>query len=142
MQEIRCEFCHEYFEKSAYSAHRKRHLDLRSDGQQNEYASLPPEEREVSDLKGVPQVYLHRRCGAETVMPEEIIRSYLVNPYLYYSDQTFCAGCGEHIPNRECVWTETGENLQVYIDRLRAGKPEHRPGFLTRLAVGVVRRFI
>jgi len=142
MQEIRCEFCHQNIEKSVYFAHREQHLELRSDGQQTDYATLPPEEREVSDLAGVPQVYIHRRCGGATGMPEEIIRSYLVNPYLYYSDQTYCAGCGKHIPNRECEWAETGENLQVYMNRLRDEKPEHRPNFLMRLALGVVKRFI
>lgn len=142
MQEIRCEFCHQQFEKSAYFAHRKQHLKLKNDGQQTDYATLPPEARGDDDLSGVPQIYLHRQCGSETGMPEEIIRSYLVNPYLYYSDQTYCAGCAKHIPNRECVWTETGENLQTYMNRLRAAKPEFRPGFLMRLALGVVKRFI
>lgn len=142
MQKVRCEFCHRYFEKELSFAHRNQHPELREDGQQTDYATLPPEEREPRDLTGTPRVYLHKRCGAETEMPEEIIRSYLVNPYLYYSDRTFCAGCGKHVRNRECVWTETGENLQVYMDRLRAAKPEHRPGFLMRLAAGVVKRFI
>lgn len=142
MPEIRCEFCHQYFEKTAYFTHREQHLELRTDGQQNDYATLPPEEREVGDLSDVPKIYIHQRCGAATGMPLEIIRSYLINPYMYYSDQTYCAGCAEHIPNRECEWTETGENLQVYMNRLRAENPEHRPGFLTRLVLGVVKRFI
>jgi hypothetical protein len=75
----------------------------------------------------VPRVYVHRKCGVATQMPEEIIRSYLQNPYLYSSDETFCCGCNKHVPERECKWTETGENLQEYMDRLRAAKPEMRP---------------
>jgi len=53
-------------------------------------------------------------------MPEEIIRSYLKNPYLYSADMSFCTGCKTHVPCLELVWTETGENMQVYNDRLRA----------------------
>jgi hypothetical protein len=57
-------------------------------------------------------------------MPEEIIRSYLMNPYLSSADTTFCTGCGKHVPCRELRWLETGEDLQTYTDRLRAAKPE------------------
>ena len=60
-------------------------------------------------------------------MPEEIIRSYLKNPYMYMADATFCCGCGKHVPFRECKWTETGEDLQTYTDKLRAAKAEMKP---------------
>jgi hypothetical protein len=73
-------------------------------------------------------------------MPEEIIRSYLRNPFLYMADATFCCGCGTHVPDRECTWRETGENLQEYMDGLRAGKKELRPGLLTRMLLGVAKR--
>ena len=56
-----------------------------------------------------------------------LIRSYLKNPYLYGADATFCTGCGRHVPFRECVWEETGEDLQSYTDGLRAAKPEMKP---------------
>ena len=141
MQQIQCDFCHKYIDKESYFSHTEQHLALKSDGQQTDYATLPEEEREHSDLKNVPRVYRHEPCQVATEMPEEIIRSYLVNPYLYSSDQTFCAGCNSHVPFRECVWTETNENLQVYTDRLRDEKPEHRPGFLTRTLLGVIKRF-
>ena len=141
MQQIRCEFCHEYIDAELCSSHRAQHLMLRSDGQQTDYATLPKEEREQGDIADIPRVYLHDRCRIETGMPDDIIRSYLANPYLYFSDQTFCAGCNKHVPFRECKWTETDENLQVYMNRLREGKPEHRPGFLTRILLSVVKRF-
>lgn len=74
-------------------------------------------------------------------MPEEIVRSYLKNPYLYLADETFCAGCGVHVSFSDCEWTETGEDLQVYMNRLRAEKPELRPGLLKRILVGVLNFF-
>jgi hypothetical protein len=141
MATVRCEFCHEHIDAKAYPAHRARHLRLREDGQQEEYATLPPEEREVGPLDGVPQVYVHRRCGAATGMPEEVIRSYLKNPYLYLADRTFCTGCGKHVPLKDCRWTETGEDLQTYMDELRAAKPELRPGLLIRGLAKVFRWF-
>jgi hypothetical protein len=120
MAEVRCPFCHEFIDEAAFPAHADRHLKTRPDGQQTDYATLPPEDREQGDLAGVPRVYVHRRCGAATGMPEEIIRSYLKNPFLYGADETFCTGCRRHVPQRECVWIETGENLQTYMDGLRA----------------------
>src|SRR5262249_14107482 len=87
---IRCPYCHEYIDSAAYPAHEAEHLKPRLDGQQSEYATLPPEEREEGSLTGVPKVYRHRKCGVTTGMPEEIIRSYLKNPYMYMADATFC----------------------------------------------------
>ena len=127
MAQVRCPFCHEYIDSSDFPAHQAEHVKDRGDGQQSEYATLPPEQREEGDLTGVPRVYVHRKCGGMTGMPEEIIRSYLKNPYLYSADATFCTGCGKHVPFRECNWTETGEDLQTYTDKLRAAKPEMKP---------------
>lgn len=128
MDRIRCQFCHKYIDRTAYPAHRERHLRLQPDGQHTDYTTLPPEERDHGSLAGVPQVYVHQRCGAATRMPEEIIRSYLRDPDLYSADETFCTGCGYHVPFQGCVWTETGEDLQTYMDRLRAEKREMRQG--------------
>lgn len=127
MAQVRCPYCHEYIDEAAFPAHEAKHRKSRPDGQQTDYATLPDEDREHGDLAGVPRVYVHRRCGAATGMPEEIIRSYLKNPFMYMSNQTFCTGCGTHVPFRECEWTETGEDLQSYTDKLRAAKPEMKP---------------
>jgi hypothetical protein len=135
MAQVRCPYCHEYIDEVAFPAHEAGHRKARPDGQQTDYVTLPPEEREPGDLAGVPQVYVHQKCGVATGMPEEIIRSYLRDPYLYTADATFCCGCGKHVPLRECVWTETGEDLQTYTDKLRAAKPEMRPkGCLAAMA--------
>lgn len=127
MSRIRCPFCHKFIDKNEFSAHEAAHRRKRPDGQQTDYATLPEDERERGDLDGVPQVYMHKKCQGATGMPEEIIRSYLKNPYLYMADATFCCECGRHVPFRECVWVETGENLQKYMDKLRAAKPEMVP---------------
>lgn len=138
MGTIRCNFCHEYIDSASYTAHVDEHLKLRTDGQQNEYVTLPPEDREHGSLEGVPRVYRHPKCGGLTSMPEEIIRSYLKNPYLYTIDRSFCCGCGKHVRCRELFWVETGEDLQTNMDRLRAGKPEFRPGLLKRMVIAVL----
>jgi hypothetical protein len=127
METIRCPYCHEYIDPAAYPAHEAEHRKPRPDGQQSETATLPPEDREQGPLAGVPKVYRHSRCGAATGMPEEIIRSYLKNPYMYMADATSCCGCGKHVPFRECVWVETGKDLQTYTGNLRAAKPEMKP---------------
>jgi hypothetical protein len=51
-------------------------------------------------------------------MPEEIIRSYLADPFLY-NDYTFCTGCGNYPHQSEFHWADTGENLHAYNRRLR-----------------------
>jgi hypothetical protein len=124
--QVRCPCCHKYVEQSAYAQHMAAHSKLRPDGQRTDYVTLPEEEREQGSLAGVPKVYQHRKCGAFTGMPEDIIRSYLKDPYLYSGDRTFCSGCHTHVPHAECVWRATGENLQAYMDKLRAAKPRHR----------------
>ncbi len=135
MQTKQCPYCHEQIEIGTFALHCQAHEHVRPDGQQEEYVTLAPESRSAQSLEYEPQVYYHKKCGAGTQMPEEIVRSYLVNPYLYLADSTFCTGCGKQVPNRECVWSETGENLQSYIDRLRVDKPEYRPGLVARVLV-------
>lgn len=51
-------------------------------------------------------------------MPEEIIRSYLVNPLLY-EDSSFCCGCGDYINTARLTWQETGETVMDYMGQLR-----------------------
>jgi hypothetical protein len=83
-----------------------------------DHVTVAPEERFQGDLTGVPQWYRHQKCGEVTGMPEEIIRSYLADPFLY-NDYTFCTGCGNYPHQSECVWVDTGENLHDYNRRLR-----------------------
>jgi tetratricopeptide (TPR) repeat protein len=127
MEKTRCPYCHEYIASELLAAHIAQHRSRLPDGQQQDYLTLPPEDRADGDLTGIPVAYIHKSCGVGTRMPDEIVRSYLNNPYLYLADTTFCVGCGKHVPNAECHWSETGENLQKYFDTLRAAKPEYRP---------------
>ncbi len=122
MPQVRCPFCHEYVDADEYPTHEARHTEVRPDGQRADYATLPPGEREQGDLVGVPRVYVHRNCGVATGMPEGVIRTYLADPYRYMTNRTFCDGCGDHVPFEECSWTETGENLQAYMDELRTAR--------------------
>lgn len=51
-------------------------------------------------------------------MPEEVVRSYLADPFLY-NGTTFCVGCHAYVSMRELVWSETGERLSDYMKVLQ-----------------------
>jgi hypothetical protein len=51
-------------------------------------------------------------------MPEEIIRSYLVNPFLYRRG-SFCCGCNTYVRFEELIWQETGQCLANYFRELQ-----------------------
>lgn len=114
-----CPYCHQNVFFLFSARHEAQHMRLRSDGQQEEHVTLPPGQRVQQSLDGVPCVYRHEKCGACTGMPEEIIRSYLANPFLY-DGTTFCAGCRRYCPEGEFAWTETGERLSKYFNKLKA----------------------
>ncbi len=87
-----------------------------------DHQTLPPRVRSKKRLRDVPKVYYHEKCGAATGMPEEIIRTYLVNPW-FYNNYTFCCGCNRYLHQKNFYWTETGENLHDYSLRLRRESP-------------------
>ena len=121
----RCDLCHQYVPKEEFKTHRRSHEGVRDDGQLNEYPTLPPEQRYSGDLTGVPRWYFHPKCGQTTRMPEEIIRTYLVNPY-FYAYNSYCGGCQTHVPMSELYWQATGESLMAYTRRLQRQHPETR----------------
>ena len=129
---IECPFCHQQVFRFWYPFHRAKHTSLLDDGQMTDHITVAEHERYMGSLDGVPQVYCHSVCGEETGMPEEIIRSYLANPFLY-NDTTFCTGCNDYVPESECFWTETGQNLAEHKQQLqqaylqRHGRPPPRP---------------
>jgi cytochrome b subunit of formate dehydrogenase len=51
-------------------------------------------------------------------MPEEIIRTYLVNPY-FYGCRSYCGGCQKHVPYRELTWVSTNQSLNEYFQKLK-----------------------
>jgi hypothetical protein len=116
--EKRCPFCHQNVSLALFNAHVAEHTRLGEDGQMNDHITVAPEERFQGDLQSVPQWYRHQKCGEVTGMPEEIIRSYLADPFLY-NDHTFCTGCGNYPHQSEFYWVDTGENLHDYNRRLR-----------------------
>jgi hypothetical protein len=129
---IECPFCHQQIFRLWYPSHKARHMALMADGQMTDHITVAEHERYMGSLDGVPQVYYHPLCDGSTGMPEEIIRSYLANPFLY-NDTTFCTGCNDYVPEAECFWTETGQNLGEYKLQLqqaylqRYGQPPPRP---------------
>jgi hypothetical protein len=115
---IRCPYCHRAVLRWLYASHEAEHTALRSDGQQTEHVTAAPAERYQGSLEGIPQGYRHTRCGVVTGMPEEIIRTYLVNPFMY-NDGSFCCGCSAYVDSAELFWQETGECVQDYLGDLR-----------------------
>jgi hypothetical protein len=116
---VRCDYCHERVFKGEYDRHVEKHRHRREDGQMAEHATAAPEQRYTASLDDVPQAYAHAKCGVVTRMPEDIIRSYLVNPMMY-TDSSFCCGCGKYVFTGELIWEETGEPVVEYMGRLRA----------------------
>jgi hypothetical protein len=91
---------------------------------------LPPDAQYAGPLDGVPRVYIHAKCGVATEMPEEFVRSYLADPWLY-NDWVWCCGCNDNIRQQDLTWSESGERLSDYFGNLRA---ERQPAGNTRLA--------
>ena len=127
-----CDWCHQDIPANQFDAHVQQHLARKADGQHNDYATLPPAQRNLQAASQAPTNYLHKKCQTVTVMPDEIVATYLENPWFYLADKTFCCGCGKHVKNAECTWVDTGEDLQAYFDKMRAAKPEYRPNILMR----------
>lgn len=84
--------------------------------------TLPAGERFSGPLDGVPRVYRHAKCGIETEMPEEIIRSYLADPWLY-NDWIWCCGCEDNIRQQDLTWTGSDQRLSDYFAQLRSQHP-------------------
>lgn len=129
---VRCAFCHKLVFRLFYESHRAKHTAPLPDGQMTDHITVHPSGRYQGSLRGVPQNYLHPACGEVTGMPEEIIRSYLVNPFLY-SGGSFCCGCNDYMPYEELFWEETGQSLAEYFQKLKGdylkvhGEPPPQP---------------
>jgi len=129
---LRCPFCHRLVLRRLYARHKARHTQKLPDGQMTDHITVHPTGRYQGSLAGLPRVYQHTVCGVSTQMPEEVMRSYLVNPFLYRGGM-FCCGCGGYKPYSELRWSETGQSLEEYFRRLQAeylrvhGEPPPRP---------------
>lgn len=85
------------------------HTQLRSNGQQQGYVVLTPEERAKGFLQPVRNKYVHKSCGAVTHMGQSLSETYARDPWFYSG--TFCIGCGAHFPLHEFTWDGTHESL-------------------------------
>ncbi|MBD2463834.1 DUF3239 domain-containing protein [Oscillatoria sp. FACHB-1407] len=115
---VHCGFCHEIVFFSHYASHRAEHTKRLQDGQMTDHITVPPEQRYQGTLDAVPQTYFHPHCEVATQMPETMIRSYLVNPFLY-GEYTFCCGCHDYVLQHELYWCETGQCLMDYFQELK-----------------------
>lgn len=122
---MQCPFCHKEVWGLVYPFHQLLHTRRRPDGQQQDHVTLPPSERDPRSLADVPKVYYHPKCGAATQMLEEIIRSYLKNPFRYNST-TFCCGCKGYVHDSEVFWVETRQRVSEYMQALQQAAKERR----------------
>jgi iron-sulfur cluster assembly accessory protein len=134
----RCRFCHRQIIGFLMPRHERRHSERLADGQRD-HVTERPERRYSGSLDGVPRHYRHDKCHRVTGMPEEVIRSYLVNPFLY-NNNSFCCGCHDYVPMSELRWVETGETLQDYMDGLREAA-QQPPIALTEAAIDALREY-
>ena len=114
-----CPFCHTWLANHVFDEHVASHTRLLPDGQMKDHVTVRPEERFAGDIAKEPRWYVHPRCGGVTGMPEEIIRSYMVDPFLY-NESSFCTGCHSYVPTAELFWQETNESLQSTSYRRKA----------------------
>jgi hypothetical protein len=105
-----CPFCHTWCSNNIYDEHVAGHMQKAADGQMKDHVTVRPQERFTGDIAKEPKWYVHPKCGGVTGMPEEIIRSYMVDPFLY-NDSSFCTGCHTYVPTGELFWQETNESL-------------------------------
>ncbi len=78
-------------------------------GQNTDYWVLTPEERSQGFIRPVRRSYLHRKCGAETVMGQAIAETYARSPKFYGA--TFCWKCKDHFPVKEFTWDDDGTEV-------------------------------
>ncbi len=115
---VHCDFCHHLTFLPLYWIHGQQHLKLLPSGQRTDHITIKPEYRYQGLLDRVPKAYFHPHCGTVTTMPEDTIRRYLVNPFLY-NDYTFCCGCSDYILQDRLYWRETGQCLADYFQELQ-----------------------
>jgi len=64
-----------------------------------------------------PQVYRHLTCGAETKLPENVLRNSQIDP-CYYNGFTYCSSCNANWHQSDFKWVGTNENVHAYYKRM------------------------
>lgn len=80
------------------------HRELKDNGQQKGYVVLTPEERAKGFVRPVRRSYVHKPCGVQTTMSQDIAETYARDPYFYSG--TFCVGCRAHFPLDQFYWSD------------------------------------
>lgn len=72
-------------------------------------------------MKPSSRVYRHAGCGGETVVSGD---DYLSLEYPFRPvDSTMCSACGKFVPLTEVAWSDTGENIADYRERIWDATP-------------------
>lgn len=120
---VACPYCHQWVLKKDLRQHRRQHGDTNTVDGWPAFPTLPPEDRYRGSLANHPQRYRHTRCGRETVVPEERIRTYLADPF-FYINRSYCEGCRKSVPTGELVWLDTKTKVRDYFAKLKAQDPQ------------------
>lgn len=83
--------------------------------------AAPRDPRRPRLIQYEPSVYVHRQCGTETRVSNDIRQKMIVDPYFYADGMSICANCGV-VPDRDCEWVETGQQLDEYMKELKQTK--------------------
>lgn len=75
--------------------------------QQEVYLVLSEEERAKGFIRPYRDRYIHKMCGAETIMGCALSETYARNPLFYGA--TYCVHCQMHKPVSEFIWSSDGE---------------------------------
>lgn len=77
---------------------------------------------DLLDPATAPRQFVHEKCGATSLMADDLVSGYLANPHRF-NDWAFCAKCDGFVPHHECHWAESNEKLDAYFGRLKAAVP-------------------
>lgn len=75
--------------------------------QQQVYLVLSEAERKKGFVRPYRDRYVHKTCGVETIMGQELSETYARDPKFYGA--TYCVRCQMHRPVSEFTWSADGE---------------------------------
>lgn len=88
------------------------HLELKDNGQQQDYVVLTAEERAKGFVEPLRRSYRHLKCGVVTTMGQSLAETYARDPAFYSG--AFCCGCRTHFAvgaDGEFVWDGTDQKV-------------------------------